>query len=120
LIAEGALVRAYDPQAMERAKAELPEIEYCADAYSVAEGAEAVLALTEWEEFLRLDLDKVRNKMARPLIIDGRNMFSRSILTAHGLEYVDIGRGSAFLLDFSKNIAAFQSKGGQITSQARV
>jgi UDPglucose 6-dehydrogenase len=94
LLAEGALVRAHDPQAMEKAKAELPEIEYCADAYAAAEGAEAVLVLTEWEEFLRLDWAKVRQIMARPLILDGRNMFSRATMAGHGFEYVDIGSGS--------------------------
>jgi UDPglucose 6-dehydrogenase len=93
LLAEGARVRAYDPQAMQKAKAELPEIEYCADAYAAAEGAEAVLALTEWEEFLRLDWTRVRQIMARPLILDGRNMFSRATMAAHAFEYVDIGSG---------------------------
>jgi len=93
LLAEGARVRAFDPQAMEKAKAELPEIEYCADAYAAAEGAEAVLALTEWEEFLRLDWAKVRQSMTRPLILDGRNMFSRAMLVGHAFEYVDIGSG---------------------------
>jgi UDPglucose 6-dehydrogenase len=93
LLAEGALVRAYDPQAMEKARAQVPEIEYCADAYAAAQGAEAVLALTEWEEFLRLDLMKVRQIMARPLILDGRNMFSRAIMAGRGFEYVDIGSG---------------------------
>ena len=58
------------------------------------EGAEAVLALTEWEEFLRLDLSKVRQIMARPLILDGRNMFSRAAMAEHGFEYVDIGSGA--------------------------
>jgi UDPglucose 6-dehydrogenase len=94
LVAEGAVVRAYDPQAMEKAKAEVPEIDYCPDAYSAAEGAEAVLALTEWEEFLGLDLSRVRRIMLRPLILDGRNMFSRATMAEYGLEYVDIGRGS--------------------------
>jgi len=94
LLAEGAPVRAYDPQAMEKAKAELPEIEYCVDAYAAAEGAEAVLALTEWEEFQRLDWTKVRQVMARPLILDGRNMFSRATMAEHGFEYIDIGKGS--------------------------
>jgi UDPglucose 6-dehydrogenase len=94
LLAEGALVRAHDPQAMEKAKAELPEIECCADAYAAAEGAEAVLVLTEWEEFLRLDWAKVRQIMARPLILDGRNMFSRATMAGYGFEYVDIGSGS--------------------------
>jgi UDPglucose 6-dehydrogenase len=95
LLAEGARVWAYDPQAMQKAKAELPEIEYCADAYAAAEGAEAVLALTEWEEFLRLDWNRVRQIMARPLILDGRNMFSRATMAAHAFEYVDMGSGSA-------------------------
>jgi len=88
-------VRAYDPQAMEKAKAQVPEIEYCADAYAAAQGAEAVLALTEWEEFLRLDLTKVREIMARPLILDGRNMFSSATMARHGFGYVDIGSGSS-------------------------
>jgi UDPglucose 6-dehydrogenase len=101
LRAEGARVRAYDPRAMEKAKAEVPEIEYCADAYAAAEGAEAVLALTEWEEFLRLDLTKVRQIMARPLILDGRNMFSRAIMAGHGFEYLDIGSGSPARKHFS-------------------
>jgi UDPglucose 6-dehydrogenase len=78
---------------MQKARAQVPEIEYCGDAYAAAQGAEAVLALTEWEEFLRLDLTKVRQIMARPLILDGRNMFSRAIMAGHGFEYVDIGSG---------------------------
>jgi UDPglucose 6-dehydrogenase len=94
LVTEGAVVRAYDPQAMEKSRAQIPSIEYCADAYTVAEGADAVLAMTEWEEFLRLDLNKVREIMARPLIFDGRNMFSRTAITEQGFEYVDIGSGS--------------------------
>lgn len=95
LLAEGALVRAYDPQAMEKAKAQLPEIEYCADAYAAAQGADAVLALTEWDEFLRLEWTKIRQTMARPLIFDGRNMFSRAAMAEHGFEYVDVGSGSS-------------------------
>jgi UDPglucose 6-dehydrogenase len=79
---------------MEKAKAQIPEIEYCPDAYSAAQGADAVLALTEWEEFLRLDLNKVRQIMARPLIFDGRNMFSRTAMAEQGFEYVDVGSGS--------------------------
>jgi UDPglucose 6-dehydrogenase len=101
LLAEGALVRAYDPQAMEKARAEVPAIEYCPDAYAAAQGAEAVLALTEWEEFLRLDLMKVRQIMARPLILDGRNMFSRTVMAEHGFEYVDIGSRSPARKHFS-------------------
>ena len=95
LLAEGAVVQAYDPQAMEKAKAEVPGIEYCADAYAAAQGAEALLALTEWDEFLHLDLARVRQSMVRPLIFDGRNMFSRAIMSEHGFEYLDIGSGGS-------------------------
>ena len=94
LLAEGAVVRAYDPQAMEKARAQIPDVEYCPDAYAVAEGADAVLALTEWEEFRGLDLNKVREMMARPLIFDGRNMFSPIAMAGHGIEYVDVGTGA--------------------------
>jgi UDPglucose 6-dehydrogenase len=93
LVAEGALIRAYDPEAIEKARAELPGIEYGRDAYAVAENAEALLALTEWEDFQHLDLAKVRQVMARPLVIDGRNMFSPARMAEHGFEYVGIGRG---------------------------
>ena len=95
LLAEGALVLAYDPQAMQKARVEIPEIVFCADAYAAAQGTEAVLALTEWEEFLRLDWMKVRQSMVRPLIFDGRNMFSRTTLAGLGFEYLDIGSGAS-------------------------
>ncbi len=91
LLKEGAEVQAYDPKAIEKAKMEIPEIRYCQDAYQAAEGAEAVLALTEWEEFRQIDLDKVRGLMVRPLIFDGRNMFSEAVVAVHDFEYVRIG-----------------------------
>jgi len=92
LLAEGAEIQAYDPQAMSKAKSELSGVTFCQDPYEAATRAEAVLALTEWEEFQHVDLDRVRTLMVRPLIIDGRNMFSRETLTEHGFEYVDFGR----------------------------
>ncbi len=95
LLAEGAEVQAYDPQAMSKAKGELPEVRYGQDVYQVAEGAEAILVLTEWQEFREIDLKRVRALMVRPLIIDGRNMFSRAQVISHGFEYVDIGRNRA-------------------------
>ena len=95
LLREGARVRAYDPEAMERAKAVLPQIEYARTPYEAAEGSEALLIATEWEEFKTLDWDRVRNTMDRPLIIDGRNILSPQVMTARGFEYHCFGRQAA-------------------------
>ena len=92
LLTEGARVRAYDPEAMERARAVLPQIEYAKSAYDAAEHSEALLIATEWEEFRKLDWDRIRDLMARPLIIDGRNLLSPAEIKAHGFEYYCFGR----------------------------
>jgi len=95
LRAGGADIQAYDPRAMENARAELPEVRMCKDAYEVARGAEAILVLTEWQEFREIDLVRVKSLMVRPLILDGRNLFSRGAVVSQGFEYVDIGRNRA-------------------------
>lgn len=95
LLDEGAVVQAYDPHAMEKARKEIPSVAYCADPYAAVSGAEAAMLLTEWDEFLQLDLARVRTLMARPLVIDGRNMFEVKKLASMGFEYVSIGRPSA-------------------------
>lgn len=95
LLAEGALVSAYDPQAAQKAKAELPDIRYCNDPYAAVEGAEALLILTEWDEFSQADLKRVRALMERPLIADGRNMFSAEVVAACGFQYLGVGRSVA-------------------------
>ncbi|MGH9775183.1 MAG: UDP-glucose dehydrogenase family protein [Candidatus Acidiferrales bacterium] len=92
LLAEGARVRAYDPQAMERASAVAPDVRYCADAYEAARDADALLIATEWEEFLRLDWKSIHNQMARALILDGRNLLSPAAMKSLGFEYHSIGR----------------------------
>src|SRR6202012_1821956 len=71
----GAIVRGYDPAAMEAAKAQLPDVIYCGSAYEAAEGAEAVVIATEWEQFRALDLDRLRSVMAAPVIVDLRNIY---------------------------------------------
>jgi UDPglucose 6-dehydrogenase len=95
LLAEGAEVRAYDPEAMEKAKAILPEITYCADPYEAAEGADAILVVTEWEEFRKMDWSRLATIVERPLIIDGRNTLAREEVAANGFHYVGIGGVSA-------------------------
>ncbi|MGH9534144.1 MAG: UDP-glucose dehydrogenase family protein [Terriglobales bacterium] len=94
LLAEGAEIHAYDPQAMEKAKRELPEIHCHADAYQAAEDAEAALLLTEWGEFRRLDWARVAATMARPLVFDGRNALTAEDLPGHGIQYVPMGKAA--------------------------
>lgn len=91
LVAEGANIRAYDPQAMEKARAQVPGIFYCTNTYEAAESASAILALTEWPEFHQVDWDLLRRIVDRPLIFDGRNMYSDQYVTSRGFEYVGIG-----------------------------
>jgi UDPglucose 6-dehydrogenase len=94
LIREGAEVSAYDPQANEKAKAVLPEVRYCADPYEAAQGAEALLVMTEWEEFRQVDWQRVRGIVDRPLIIDGRNALDSKLVAHSGFHYVSIGRAA--------------------------
>ena len=92
LLAEGARVRAYDPEAMERARAVLPQVEYAKSAYEAAQNSEALLIATEWDEFRKLDWDRVHADMARPLILDGRNLLSPREMRKRGFEYHCFGR----------------------------
>jgi UDPglucose 6-dehydrogenase len=92
LLAEGASIRAYDPQAMEKSRAELPEITYCLSHYEAAQEADAILVLTEWNEFRELDWDNLARSVAHPLLIDGRNLYSADEVTSHGFQYVCIGK----------------------------
>jgi len=92
LLDQGAHIKAYDPEAMEKAKPLLPEVEYAKSPYEVAEGSEALVIATEWDEFKKLDWDRVQNSMVRPLIIDGRNLLSPKEMKARGFEYRCFGR----------------------------
>jgi UDPglucose 6-dehydrogenase len=92
LLQKGAEVRAYDPKAMPVLKTQMNSIEYCADPYSVATGADALLVVTEWEEFKQLDLDRVKQVMRRPVIVDGRNMFDPKTMRERGFVYRGVGR----------------------------
>jgi UDPglucose 6-dehydrogenase len=94
LLAEGASIRAYDPQAMEKAKRELPEITYCQNHYEAAQQADAILVLTEWDEFRRPDWDSLARSVAHALLIDGRNLYSAEAedVRSHGFQYVCIGK----------------------------
>lgn len=92
LLDEGTSVSAYDPQAMAKAKTVLPEIEYCADPYEAATGAEAILIVTEWDEFRHVEWQRLLSLVEQPLLIDGRNVFTPEEISAQGFRYVSIGR----------------------------
>ena len=92
LLAAGAHVRAYDPAAMEGARVKLPAVEYTKDAYAVAAGADALVVVTEWNEFRHLDMARVKASMRRPVIVDGRNIYDPAVMHGHGFTYRGIGR----------------------------
>ncbi len=95
LLREGAKLSLYDPKAMENFKLLFPEgkgISYAKDPYSAVEGAEGLLILTEWQEFKRADLGRVKGLMALPLIVDGRNVYEPEEVRALGFEYYPVGR----------------------------
>ena len=92
LIAEGARIRGFDPEGMDEAKKLMPELVYCRDAYQAMEGADALILLTEWNEFRALDLGRVKALLASPLVIDLRNIYQPQEMAAAGLSYLSIGR----------------------------
>jgi UDPglucose 6-dehydrogenase len=96
LLEEGAQIVAYDPAATGRAKMILGDsIRYASDAYSAAEGADALLILTEWREFLHLDLKRMKGLLRYPVVLDGRNLFSAKDMNSAGLSYYSVGRRPA-------------------------
>lgn len=92
LLAAGAAVRAYDPAAMERARAIVPDLEYQTSAYEVADGADAIVVVTEWNEFRHLDLMRIKASMRRPIVVDGRNIYDPAVMREIGFTYRGIGR----------------------------
>jgi UDPglucose 6-dehydrogenase len=92
LIEEGATVAAYDPQATEKARGVLPGVHYCTSRYEAAEAADAILIVTEWDEFRDLDWTRLASIVDHRLIIDGRNMLDPRDVSRHGFHYVSVGR----------------------------
>jgi len=90
----GATIRAFDPEGMGEAKKLLPDLDYCGDAYQAIEGADALVLLTEWNEFRALDLTRVRSLLRAPVVIDLRNIYQPEEMTAAGFVYHSIGRAA--------------------------
>jgi UDPglucose 6-dehydrogenase len=88
----GARVRAYDPAGMERAEQMLENVEFCANAYDCAADADAVVIVTEWEQFRALDLNRLAAIMACPVIVDLRNVYAPDEVVRNGFFYSGVGR----------------------------
>jgi UDPglucose 6-dehydrogenase len=96
----GATVQAYDPVSMEQAKLELPDVIYCDTPYSCAAKADALVIVTEWEQFRALDLIRLKKEMAQPVIVDLRNIYRPEEMAEHGFTFASVGRPAA--KDFSE------------------
>jgi UDPglucose 6-dehydrogenase len=96
LLREGCRICAYDPAAMERAKEVLKSgVDFATDAYEAAKGADALLILTEWEEFAALDLERLRTLLKYPIVLDGRNLYDPAVMAENGFSYYSVGRPAA-------------------------
>jgi len=91
---EGAIIRAYDPQAMENARAVLKKVTLCEGPYQVADGADAIILATEWNEFKQLDFGRIKDSMRGNIILDGRNLWDSETLRSLGFDYYGMGRGT--------------------------
>ncbi len=89
---EGAVLRVHDPKAMEKAQAVLHDVTYVGDMNEVAEGCDALVVATEWDEFRKLDLERARQQLTHPILFDGRNLFDPAELERLGFIYKSIGR----------------------------
>jgi UDPglucose 6-dehydrogenase len=92
LLEQGARIRAFDPEGMDEARALLPDLEYCSDAYDAVNAADAVVILTEWNEFRAIDLDRMKSLLRRPVVIDLRNIYDPETMQAAGFDYTSVGR----------------------------
>jgi UDPglucose 6-dehydrogenase len=92
LLKEGAVLRVHDPKAMDKARAILPNVTFVEDLNAVAEGCDALVIATEWEEFKKLDLERARRTMTHPIMFDGRNLFDPAEMEQLGFIYKSIGR----------------------------
>jgi UDPglucose 6-dehydrogenase len=93
LLEQGAIVQGYDPVAMENAVAEIPAINLCGNPYETAEGVDALIIATPWNEFKQLDMERIKTAMKSPILLDGRNMYDPQKMIEMGFVYRGVGRG---------------------------
>ncbi|HEX3050596.1 MAG TPA: UDP-glucose/GDP-mannose dehydrogenase family protein [Aggregatilineaceae bacterium] len=89
----GAIVRGYDPVAMDVAKRMMPYVDMCGNAYDLVKDVDAVIVLTPWNEFMQLDMTQIKNSMRNPVMIDGRNLYDPNLMRSLGFAYRGVGRG---------------------------
>jgi UDPglucose 6-dehydrogenase len=95
LVAEGAVVRAYDPVSMDNARSMLPpDVVYCDSSYDAATGADALVLLTEWNQFRSLDLDRIKELLKQPVVVDLRNVYDPARMREQGFIYHGVGRAA--------------------------
>ena len=95
LIEGGARVKAFDPVAMDNARGMLPEdVQYCEDSYDAAEGADAMIIVTEWNQFRSLDMERVRSSLKQPVVVDLRNLYDPKRMKDQGFQYSSVGRAA--------------------------
>ena len=88
---KGAIIRAYDPEGMEEAAKLLQNVTYCTSSYEAAKGADALVIVTEWDNFRALDLSRLKEELKAPVLVDLRNIYRRADVEAKGLEYTCVG-----------------------------
>lgn len=93
LQAEGAKIKAFDPVAMDNSKRFLQDLHYCNDTYEVAEGSDALVFMTEWNQFRKLDLPRIKSLLSSPIIIDLKNIYEPEVMNKLGFSYFCVGRG---------------------------
>src|SRR3990170_2938968 len=108
---EGATVQAYDPQAMENARSVLPQTRLVNTPYEVAEGADALVLATEWNEFKQLDFERVKGLMRGNLVLDGRNQWDCERLKGLGFKYFGMGRGTNWKKFPTRNLEGLKKYG---------
>jgi UDPglucose 6-dehydrogenase len=91
----GAQINAFDPEGMEQARLYMDNLTYCGDPYSCCKGAAALVIITEWDAFRALDLERVKDLLAAPILVDLRNIYDPEEVRRQGFTYVSVGRGSA-------------------------
>jgi UDPglucose 6-dehydrogenase len=97
LIGEGGSIRACDPAGVKNARVELGDaVTYCADAYETAEGADCLVVVTEWNQFRKLDIGRIKGLLKRPVLVDLRNVYEPKRMAEAGLDYISVGREAAF------------------------
>jgi UDPglucose 6-dehydrogenase len=92
LLQRGAHIRCYDPEAMKNAARLLPRVDFCEDAYDTAKGSDALLFLTEWNEFRKLDLARLKELLREPVVVDMRNICEPAEMVRMGFRYTGVGR----------------------------